>query len=199
MSLADLAREWTPERVRELAEDLRADRVGRDRVRRLRELVGGATDDEQAAAVETNPAIADLLAALDLPPPPGFGPEFDDEPVPVDVDVGPDVEEPGEPSDGLVGVPPPDEEPTERGDTAGRRSISLSQTALAQRFPQPTAREQFQRMEAARRNHEDRLDRDVLPGPFYDRFADEIIGKRQILSRQEFVDARESPDTTRFF
>lgn len=192
MALHDLAREWSPEQVRALADDLRAGRVGDAREQRLRTLVDAASDDAQAAAIDANAAIADLIAALDLPPPPAFGLELDEEPEPAEPDVEVEREQP----EALFGVPTDQLRERDGGGRPDPRAVG--QTGLTDRFPQPTLREEFFRLESARRNAAAQRGTDVPPGQFYDEFADDILGNHA-LSREEFVDAEESPESTGFF
>lgn len=92
----------------------------------------------------------------------------------------------------------PTDQPRDR-DAGGRPDPrAVGQAGLADRFPQPTVREEFFKLESARRNAEAQRGTDVAPGRFFDEFADELLGNHA-LSREEFVEAEESPDTTGFF
>lgn len=202
MSLLDLARRKTADEIRELVEDLEAGRVPTEEQDRLKELVRQTPEEEQAEAIEENPAIADLFdeRALNLRPPDTFGmPDQDvsqpEEDVEVEIEEEPAEEEPQAPGDEpefLEGVPQPDATPERGGRAAGGGRLSN----LPERFPQPHARAEYQSMENARQNANEGREQDVSPSRFWDQFEERILGRNHIITKQEFVDGKQSPGTT---
>lgn len=197
MALIDLARRQTPQEIEQLAEDIRDDNVTDEQRDELSELVRLAGDDEQLNAIDENPAIADLIAALDLPPPAQFGLGEGGPPDTEEVEaVEVEEQERALPSE-LEGVPGSERREPERG-FGGRPDPRFGGADLTQRFPQPNLRAQFQQLETARRNLEDQQEEDIDPGPFYDQFAGDVLGN-PILSRDEFVQAEQSTGATGMF
>lgn len=198
MALIDLARQQTRDEIEQLAEDIREGNVTAEQEDGIRDQVRTATDEEQSDAIDENPAIADLIAALDLPPPERFGLGEGtlgepDEPVAIEEAE----EQPAELPSELEGVPDADRGQAERG-FSGRPDPRFGGQDLTRRFPQPNVRAQFQQLETTRRNLEDRQDDDVAPGRFYDEFAEDVLGN-PILTREEFVAAEQSPGATGMF
>lgn len=191
MALIDLAREQDPDEIRTLVSDLEAGRLPDDQEDRLEELVRRADDREQVNAIDENPAIADLIGALDLPPPTGFGPEREKRAPPPEEEVEVEVEEQ------LTGVPGAERRPDQG--IPGRPDPRFARANLPQRFPQPDIRAQFEQLETARRNFEDRQDRDIPPREFWEEFADQVLPGAKVITKQEFVEAEQSSGATGMF
>lgn len=209
MALIDIAEDHTEDELRTLAEAIRTDGLPTDRIKELEQVLRGADPDEFDAAESVNPAISELFAALELPPPvPGEAPVTpEEEPITEEEleEAGVEIEpEPGAAEDlpeGLEGVPQPGDGGGEtRGVGGGARpDPRFASQVLQRRFPQPQIQSEFARLESARRNLEDAQDEDISPGRFYDEFAERVLGSNVIMTREEFVEAEQSSDATGTF
>lgn len=193
MALIDLARRQTRADLEQLAEDIRDGSVTDGQEDDLRELVKDAGDEQQNAAIDENPAIADLIAALDLPAPREFG--RDNGPAQAGTDEPVIIEEPADEEPTELQRESTEEEVAAAFGDVNRPTAPFSDTEkalLRQRIPQPNIRTQYERLENIRSTTEDG---DISPSVFWDRFADQLLD-RKIISREEFVAGRQDPEST---
>lgn len=75
---------------------------------------------------------------------------------------------------------------------SNRPDPRVSSSGLETRFPSPRIREEFVILESHRLSQ----DNSVSPGAYYDDFASDLLGDHVLMSREEFVRAKESPSST---
>lgn len=195
MAFDDFIANFSNEELGQLATRINQNEISADREAALRELLEDVPMRDRQDAWEEKPSIVDVLVALGL--------EFDFPNGDMPVEPEPITDEEAD-ENGVEIAEEPSEEPFEPGDlqpgrqprAEGRPDPRFGRANLVDRFPSPHFRDEFVRLETARRNFMDEQDREMEPREFFEQFATQVLGQHFALTLEEFVEAEQSPSST---